>query len=257
MTTFYLGTHQPHWLGRTDVPLFVSRRTLAPRRRMPRARGRWALDSGGFTELSMYGRWETSAAQYVADVRRIIAGVGRPDFAAPRDWMCEPWIIRQTGLTVAEHQRRTVADYLDVRDRAPELPWAPVLQGWSLDDYLRCIDLYERAGVGLAALPVVGVGTVCRRQGTHEGRVILETLAAFGLRLHGFGLKLTGLAATAPILASADSLAWSYAARRAAPLPGCIGHKNCANCLRYALAWRERVLETIAGAAPAQLRFAA
>jgi hypothetical protein len=47
-----------------------------------------------------------------------------------------------------------------------------------------------------------------------------------------------GLAAC---LASADSLAWSFQARRAAPLPGC-SHANCANCLRYAAAWRERAL---------------
>jgi hypothetical protein len=40
---------------------------------------------------------------------------------------------------------------------------------------------------------------------------------------------------------SADSLAWSFEARRAAPLAGC-RHANCANCLRYAAAWRERTL---------------
>ena len=28
---------------------------------LPRARGRWALDSGGFSELSLYGEWRTSA----------------------------------------------------------------------------------------------------------------------------------------------------------------------------------------------------
>ncbi|MBQ1163698.1 hypothetical protein KBZ21_37505, partial [Streptomyces sp. A73] len=31
--------------------------------------------------------------EYVADVRRITAGVGAPDFVAPQDWMCEPWVI--------------------------------------------------------------------------------------------------------------------------------------------------------------------
>lgn len=254
---FYLGSHQPHFLARTDAPLFVSRRTLAPRRTFPRARGPWALDSGGFTELSMYGEWRTTAAEYVADVRRIVAGVGAPDFAAPRDWMCEPWIVQRTGLTVAEHQRRTVADYLDLMFRAPEVPWMPVLQGWHPDDYLRCADLYARTGVDLTACPVVGVGSVCRRQGTKDAGAILGMLAGMGLRLHGFGVKLTGLAQYAQLLHSADSLAWSYAARRDAPLPGCVGHQNCANCLRYALGWRARVLSTIDHAAPGQLRLAA
>lgn len=254
---FYLGAHQPHWLGLTDTPLFVSRRTLAPRRTFPRARGPWALDSGGFTELSMYGRWETSAAQYVADVRRIIDGVGMPDFAAPRDWMCEPAILARTGLTVAAHQEATVNDYLDLCARAPEVPWMPVLQGWEPADYLRCVERYDRAGVDLRAAPIVGVGTVCRRQGTKEATAILGTLAGMGLRLHAFGYKLGGLAEAANLLSSADSLAWSYAARRDARLAGCTGHKNCANCLRYALLWRARVLATIATAAPGQLRFAA
>src|SRR5436309_107712 len=46
---------------------------------------------------------------------------------------------------------------------APELPITPVLQGQSISDYSRCADLYERHGVDLAALPLVGVGSVCRR----------------------------------------------------------------------------------------------
>ena len=49
---FYLGTHQTGWLAKLDVPLFVSRRRLATLRKLPRAVGSWALDSGGFTELS-------------------------------------------------------------------------------------------------------------------------------------------------------------------------------------------------------------
>lgn len=51
----------------------------------------------------------------------------------------------------------------------------------------------------------------------------------------------------ADVLASADSLAWSYAARRDPPMLGCVGHRNCANCVRYALRWRERLLGSLAG----------
>ena len=47
--------------------------------------------------------------------------------------MCEPFMLAKTGLTVAEHQARTVANYLELRSLAPELPFVPVLQGWSLD----------------------------------------------------------------------------------------------------------------------------
>ncbi len=48
----------------TDVPLFLSHQTLAGRRSLPRALGPWALDSGGFTEPSLHGRWTLSAKDY-------------------------------------------------------------------------------------------------------------------------------------------------------------------------------------------------
>jgi hypothetical protein len=41
-------------------------------------------------------------------------------------------------------------------------------------------------------------------------------------------------------------MAWSYAARRQPPLPGCTGHKNCANCLSYATRWRAKVCDVLA-----------
>jgi hypothetical protein len=240
--TFYLGAHQPHWLRLAEFPLFVSHRQLARRRSLPVAAGRWALDSGGFTELSMHGRWITTAHAYAEAVAGYAERVGGLDFAAPQDWMCEPQMIERSGLSVREHQERTVANYLELRALAPGLPFIPVVQGWRLADYLHCLALYESAGVDLAGLPRVGLGSVCRRQSTAEIAVIVGTLANRGLRMHGFGVKTGGLHLYGHILASADSMAWSYAARREPPLPGCTGHKNCANCLVYASGWRSRVL---------------
>ena len=244
MTTFYLGTHEPSWLGRVRVPLFVSRNRLARlKRKLPRAITPWALDSGGFTELSLHGGWRRDAQTYVSEVRRYRDEIGRLEWAAPMDWMCEPFMVHKTGLTVAEHQGRTVVNYLELRDLAPDLPFVPVLQGWTLDDYLRCADLYAMAGVDLAALPTVGVGSVCRRQHASEIAWIVGTLAQRGLRLHGFGVKTLGLGIYARHLASADSMAWSFRGRH---VPGCSAfHKTEANCLPFALRWRERVLEVI------------
>jgi hypothetical protein len=168
------------------------------------------------------------------------------DNAAPQDWMCEPFMIERTGLRVAEHLHRTVENYLTLRRLAPGLPFIPCVQGWRLADYLACLELYASAGVDLAALPRVGLGSVCRRQSTAEIAVIVTELARRGLRLHGFGVKTGGLHLYGHLLASADSMAWSYAARRAPALPGCTGHKNCANCLVYATRWRSRVLSRYA-----------
>jgi hypothetical protein len=245
---FYLGTHRPTWLWTThDVPLFISHRVLRDRKtRFPRATTPWALDSGGFTELNLYGGWRTTPEEYVASVRRYVNELGHLEWASPQDWMCEPWITAKTGKTVAEHQALTVENYLTLIDLAPELPFIPVLQGWDLDDYHAHADAYTAAGVDLTAQPVVGIGSVCRRQASGQIAGIFDSLAARGLQMHGFGVKSQGLALYADQLVSADSLAWSYSARQDA-LQG-IRHcaKNtCANCLHYALAWRERVLRTL------------
>lgn len=248
---FYLGTHRPNWLGLTDVDLFVSNRTLQGRRSYPHALGEWALDSGGFSELSMFGRWETSPERYVANVRLYRDEIGGLQWAAPQDWMCEPHMLAKTGLTVQEHQKRTVESVLNLRDRMSDPHVIPVLQGWDRDDYLRHWEDYDRAGMSLEDEPLVGVGSVCRRQATGEIDVIMEALQP--LRLHGFGVKSAGLARYAAFLASADSMAWSFTARHSAPLPGCT-HKACANCLPYALKWRARVMR---GLETTQLRLMA
>jgi hypothetical protein len=201
----------------------------------------WGLDSGGFTELSMFGTWHISLPVYVAAVRRYATEVGLLDFAAPQDWMCEPWIVAKTGLSVVEHQARTVGNYLDLMAAASDLPFMPVLQGWTLEDYWRCVARYQAVGVDLASLPRVGVGSVCRRNQDSETERIVFELAAGGVKLHGFGVKTSGLGIFGQALTSADSLAWSAQARKRPPMPGCT-HRACANCSRFALAWRERLL---------------
>jgi hypothetical protein len=242
VSVFYLGAHQPHWLWQAGFPVFVSHRALARRRGPLRpAAAPWGLDSGGFTELTMHGRWVTPAQEYAEAVDRYAAQAGRLVFAAPQDWMCEPAILARTGLDVREHQERTVASYLELRALAPHLPFIPVVQGWSLADYLGCVALYRDAGVDLTQVPLTGLGSVCRRQSTAQITAIVVHLAAAGLRLHGFGIKTGGLARYGHLLASADSMAWSYAARRAPALPG-HPHANCANCLTYATTWRQHIL---------------
>lgn len=243
MRRFYLGTHQVVWLTRTEVPLFVSHRRLARYRTLPRACGRWALDSGGFTELSTFGEWRTSPQAYATAIGRYHEQVGRLDWAAPQDWMCEPWIVAKTGLTVAEHQARTVDSWLWLSATVYGVSIIPVLQGWELGDYVVHAEQYRTEGVDLAKVPLVGLGSVCRRQATGEIDAITAELAGYGFRLHGFGVKTSGLRTYSHRLASADSMAWSYNARRHPPLPECT-HASCANCMTWALRWRDRVLAT-------------
>jgi len=246
---FYLGTHHPNWLwsGQIEAPLFVSRRRLYRYKKFQPALNNWVLDSGGFSELNLHGAWTLPARDYAREVRRYAYEIGRMDWAAIQDWMCEPVVRKKTGKTVEEHQRLTVENFLELKSLEPTLPWAPVLQGWEEDDYFRHIDLYNRYGVNLHGERIVGVGSVCRRQHTQEISDIVGRLAKTGLRMHGFGVKTKGFDQYAEKLISADSLAWSYAARRREPLPECVGsHINCANCHIYAAQWRDRICDSIA-----------
>jgi hypothetical protein len=275
---FYLGTHMVNWLWSDDpafngTTFFVSYNRFIQRKTpFPRARHAHCRDSGGFTHLKKHGRWTIPAGQYVADNRRWDSELGPAEWIAPRDWMCEPWVIygknqhldpshrdyfhgtrearglgpfdeeQDLDTAVAIHQRYTVDDYLELTSLAPDLPIIPVLQGWTLEQYQRCADMYAAAGVDLAAQPVVGLGSVCRRQASEEIEQIVRHFASQGLKLHGFGVKTKGLSAYADDLVSADSMAWSDVARKEKIRLSGHTHKNCANCPTYALAWRSRVL---------------
>jgi hypothetical protein len=186
---------------------------------------------------------------YVAAVRRYRKSIGRLAWAAPQDWMCEPSMVAKTGLSVREHQRRTVANFVHLKQLAPDLPLIPVIQGWQIVDYLRCVDMYAAAGVDLTAEPLVGLGSVCRRQATDKIAAIVERLHTLGLLIHGFGVKTGGLSRYGNYLASADSMAWSLHGRH---MPGCChrmpGQRPTvseANCLYFARQWRHDVLSSV------------
>lgn len=288
-----LGIPEPSWLSRPrpgmeDVALFPSRTRLARRKSAyPRSLYDFAIDSGGFTELKKFGGWRSTATEYAVEIRRYRdeLGADRLLWVAPQDCMCEPWVIfgknqhldpqhddyfhgtrelrglapdaPEQDLTAAVriHQRLTVDNFLELTRIAPDLPFIPVLQGWTLQDYFHCKRMYEDAGIDLNAYPVVGLGSVCRREDTEQIADLVDALAATGLRLHGFGVKTDGLGLYGDQLVSVDSRAWSYGFRkRNVKLAQCT-HKarNCSYCFDGALDWYRRVKD----ASPSfrQLRF--
>lgn len=228
------------------MPLFLSHIRIERecRRTLPRAIGPWSCDSSAYSQLALHGRWKFGVRRYVEDVRRYRDQVGNLQWASIRDWMCEAHVLAKTGLSVLEHQTRTVASYDELLDLAPEIWWVPVLQGFTRDEYMRCADMYQSAGHELKDLPMVGLGSVCRRQDTDLAEDIIRELTAAGIKVHGFGFKTLGLGRVKDVVASADSMAWSLNAKNHPPLPGCT-HKHCNNCLKYALRWREKMFRTI------------
>lgn len=264
---FYLGTPPVEFVATAGVPVLASLNYLKPD--TPAATAPWVLDSGGFAELGKHGRWRHSAPQHVERVRAAIEQIGPCDFAGQQDWTCGPSSIEASGLTVIEHQLRTVANYLELWELAPEVPWLPTLQGWTAEDYERHVQFFEDEGVKLGELPLVGIGSIANRQHDPEVGRIVRHVAAHGLRLHGFGVKKQGLLMYGDVLAAADSSTWTIAARYLPPAPGALPADDkatrssaeceaefqrgehgatCARCLRFALRWRKELLAALADA---------
>lgn len=209
---FYVGLHQPSDAQHFDRA-FISINRLRKRKSGFRC-ARWIMDSGAFTEISTHGRYRHSVRSYVEDAQRWI-GNGQLEAIVAQDYMCEPFIVTKTGLSIREHQRLTVERYDRLIEHELPIYVLPVLQGYAPEDYVRHLDMYDwrlRRGA------YVGVGSVCKRNAKpDEARSVFSLIEAHrpDLRLHGFGLKKTALAdpAIRKMLWSADSMAWSFAAR--------------------------------------------
>lgn len=249
MTEFYVGSGSLSWLATAGVPLFFAYPAVMKARKVPEALAPWALDSGGFNELVKNGGWSFTEEEYVEGVRHLQTA-GLLTFVCPMDWPCGPPALAATGKSVREHQELTVENWLRLAELAPDLPWAPVVQGWDLPDYHAHVEMYFDAGVNLSKFARVTVGSVAARQGDPVAGAVFRTLhAEHGLVMHGLGVKGAGLALYSEHLASADSRAWTLEARfkreRLCDDPDAT-HSTCSSCQRWAVMWRERMVGIIA-----------
>lgn len=221
MDRFYVGLHQPSDAEHFDrCCIHVGR---LERRQKPLGCAELLLDSQAFRILELHGEHQLTPAQYAATaacIARLCARV----VVVTQDYMCERYIFQKryehTGVrfTVADHQRLTISRYDALHYHASQhkLQVMPVLQGYAPAEYVDHIRQYGRR---LHKGMWVGVGSVCKRNGSPSAiRDVLYAIsrARPDLRLHGFGLKKTALGWgwIRSALYSADSMAWSYAARR-------------------------------------------
>ena len=105
---------------------------------------------------------------------------------------CEPFILEKTGMTVEEHQQKTISRYDELLRCDTGVYIMPVLQGYEPSDYVRHIRLYGKEGDWLRGRGLA-LGLSARNGNI---RAIEEVLLAIhharpDLRLHGFGLKST------------------------------------------------------------------
>jgi hypothetical protein len=210
---FYIGLHQPSDARHFDHA-FISINRIRDRKGPFEVRD-WIMDSGAFTEIATHGHYRHGVEAYAAQIARW-KGNGNLIAAVAQDYMCEPFIVAKTGLSVPEHQRLTIERYDALLACDAGAYIMPVLQGFQPADYAAHVRAY---GDRLAVGAYVGVGSVCKRNGKPAAILaVLDAIKAVrpDLLLHGFGLKTTALtcAPIADLLFSADSMAWSFAARK-------------------------------------------
>lgn len=173
------------------------------------------MDSGAFSIINKHGEYPFPVDEYALEIVRWKCN-GQLLAAVSQDYMCERETLEITGLTVADHQRLTIERYDALLAADTGVYILPVLQGYTPSEY---VDHVRQYGDRLTPGMWVGVGSVCKRNGSPKR--VLDVLIAIkterpDLRLHGFGLKTTALAngTIRELLESADSMAWSYAARK-------------------------------------------
>jgi hypothetical protein len=210
---FFIGMHHPHNAAKVPAA-FISAHALCRRKGAFPAR-RWVLDSGAFRTIELHGGYPRPVEEYAELIRRY-AGNGRLLAAVSQDYMCEPFMLARTGLTIADHQRLTIERYDALLGCDTGGTYImPVLQGYAPQDYVEHIRQY---GDRLKLRMWAGVGSVCKRN-SNPAAIEAVLLAIYAerpdLRLHGFGIKLTALGSqlVRDLLFSADSMAWSFAAR--------------------------------------------
>ena len=209
---FYVGMHMPSKADKVERA-FVSVNVIK-NRKSGFPVGDWIMDSGAFTTIAKHGYYPEPVKAYADQIRRW-KNNGNLVAAVSQDYMCEDIMLKKTGLTIEDHQRLTIERYDALVAEKTGVYIMPVLQGYSPQSYVDHLKMY---GDRLAEGAYVGVGSVCKRNASPSS--IVQVLKAIkgvrpDLRLHGFGVKTTALAweEVRDNLESADSMAWSFAAR--------------------------------------------
>lgn len=170
------------------------------------------LDSGGFQLFNKYGRYPFSCQELV----RFASSIG-VDCLAAMDYPTEGSdhrIRAKAGLSNKQRIQLSVENAIQMQDLLEDIPskirFYPVLQGYTVGEYVRCADLLKEVGLGEDYL---AVGSVCVRKRIQEIRRILSTARREfpRARIHVFGLSVKTLRYPDVVqsIDSLDSLAWS------------------------------------------------
>jgi hypothetical protein len=171
--------------------------------RFPKTMQKLFLDSGGYQAFTRFGSYPFQVEDYARYIKDVC-----PNFAATMDFPCEP----QLSLgTVEERIRKTVSSAKALAKLLENVELVMVLQGYQRQDYLSCIDLYEKEDLNL---DYVAVGSLCRRKSIKEIYKILEAIMKVlpNSKIHGFGLSLSAVKdfSIFQLIDSFDTQAWLW-----------------------------------------------
>ncbi len=241
----YLGVWQVGHAKYIPQFMFSLRRLKKRKSPVPFNNHDWVMDSGAFSEININGKYTFTPEEYLKYIE-----LHQPRLFFNMDYMCEPFVLEKTGLTIRQHQEKTIENQIKITDLLKNYnikgEFAGCIQGWNIDDYLHHIDMLKSQGL---ITEKMGVGSVCRRNSKKD---IIEILQAVkqelpNTKLHGFGVKTDILKERIiyDYLDSCDSMAWSFAGRRIKNKSCAVceypNAKNCANCYHYMIKWYDRL----------------
>ena len=184
---FFVGLHQVSDAKHFDAA-FISVNRLRNRKSHFQVKD-WIMDSGAFTEVVRHGGYRFPVSEYASHIKRF-ASCGTLLAAVAQDYMCESFVLEQTGKTIKEHQDMTIERYDDLMSEdVGGVYIMPVLQGYDPQDYVNHVKAY---GKRLKHGAWVGVGSVCKRNSNPKSiEAVLLAIHRIrpDLRLHGFGVR--------------------------------------------------------------------
>lgn len=170
------------------------------------------VDCGAFSIFKKAGNYQTSVDDYLDYVETYNA-----EKFALRDVPCNDETLEITGQSVHTHQERTVELHAEclarARDRGIEASPVAAIQGETVDDYLRHIEMHREAGT---LTYDVGIGSLAGRPLDELEEIVsevgFELSKGYGHRVHGYGISARALEShvVRMVLDSADSSEWSY-----------------------------------------------
>ncbi len=166
----------------------------------------WFLDSGAFGSFFYDGGFNITLDQYIDFVDRV-----KPDYWISMDMPCEPHII-QSPLNTHERIEFTI-DNTKILAKTNLPGFVPVIQGWTVDDYLYCANRMKFEGL---IRPYMAVGSLCRRGSQKDIVAILAALKQSlpHTQFHGLGTKINALiynnGEAMNYLDSLDTSAWQF-----------------------------------------------